>query len=140
MRFMHRKRPNRIQHVGGAATPAPSAPAAVSPPSISGSSTAEGSILTVAPGLFSGYPAPTRSYQWKANGTNISGQTGTTLDTTGQVTKTITVTETATNSEGNTTSTSAGFGPITGTAPTIVTFDSTSIKFDDTSHTFDEAA
>lgn len=89
----------------------PSAPVNTGLPAISGS-TVEGSALTVVPGSWSGYPTPTKGYQWNAGGVAISGQTGQTLDSTGRSGQTITVTETATNSQGSASATSAGFGPI----------------------------
>lgn len=84
------------------------APSNLVPPSISGSSTV-GSVLTVTAGTYTGSPPPALTYQWQADGADIVGETGTTLDTTlqsdGEV---ITVIETATNSEGSDTATSNG--------------------------------
>lgn len=85
-----------------------SVPAFTVAPVISGSSTA-GQVLTVAPGTVTGNPTPSVARQWKADGTNISGQTGTTYTTvTGDIGKAITCTETASNSQGSTPSTSNG--------------------------------
>lgn len=56
-----------------------------------------GSILTVLPGIVTGSNPITRSYQWKRNGINISGQTATTYTLTNtDIGTTITCVETAT--------------------------------------------
>jgi hypothetical protein len=95
---------------GRSAPITPFAPSFQSPPVISGD-VLEGSILTAIPGTVAGYPTPTRSYQWKADDSNV-GTDSTSFDTTGQAGKVITVVETATNSEGFDSETSAPFGPV----------------------------
>ena len=76
-------------------------------PSITG--TAEvGQTLTVVPGTWTGYPTPTKTYQWKRNGTPIGGATGTTyVCVAADGGQALTVTETATNSVGSASATSA---------------------------------
>lgn len=67
-----------------------------------------GQTLTVSPGTWVARPSPTYARQWKANGTNIPGATGTTyVPVVGDIGKTITVTVTATNTQGSTPATSA---------------------------------
>lgn len=60
-------------------------------PSISGAQP-NGSLLTASPGTWTGYPAPTFTYQWLANGVPIGGATASTYTTqAGEVGQTITV-------------------------------------------------
>lgn len=80
------------------------APTVTTAPVISGSVYA-GSTLTCTPGTYEGTPVPTVTRQWRLDGTNISGATGTTYVTSeGEVGGDITVRETATNTEGSVTS------------------------------------
>jgi hypothetical protein len=87
-------------------TGTPTAPVNTSPPSVSGTATV-GQLLSVSPGSWSGYPAPSFTYQWlRCNSvgqacTAISGATGTsyTLLST-DAGSTLAVTVKATNSSG----------------------------------------
>jgi hypothetical protein len=80
-------------------------------PAITGTTT-EGQTLTSDTGTWSG-TVVSYTYQWKADGVNISGATGSTyVLTASEVGATITVAVTATNEVGSTTATSAGVGPI----------------------------
>jgi hypothetical protein len=57
-----------------------------------------GNVLTVSDGTWTGTPAPTYTYQWQKNGTNISGQTASTYTTVfGDVGATITCEVTGAN-------------------------------------------
>lgn len=96
------------QATSNAVTAVGSAPANTVLPNITG--TAEvGQVLTVSNGTWTGVPAPTYTRQWKRNGTNISGATGTTYTLQGaDAGTTITATVTATNAMGNASATSAG--------------------------------
>ena len=86
--------------------PDPVAPTETTAPVIAGATTV-GSTLTVTPGVYDAYPAPTITRQWQANGTDIPGETGLTLDTTGLLASdSITCVETATNASGSINSTS----------------------------------
>lgn len=76
-------------------------------PSISGTAQV-GSTLTASAGTWNGYPAPTPTYQWNANGVAIGGATASTYTpVSGDIGKTITVTVTETNSSGSASATSA---------------------------------
>lgn len=77
----------------------PAAPSVATANSISGNLN-EGFILTLTRAIWNGYPDPTVSIQWKADGVDISGATSTTLDTTGLSGKIITCVENATNASG----------------------------------------
>lgn len=109
----------------GGGGPALSAPTNLVPPSISGTAT-QGNTLTVTPGSWTGNPVPSVSRLWKLNGAS-TGQVGLTYNLTlADVGGTITVTETATNSQGTASVTSSGVGPIASsgggsgiTAPTL---------------------
>ena len=102
---------------------APVLPANTVLPVISGS-TVVGQTLTTTDGTWTGFPAPTFTYQWKRGGVAISGATASSyLLVTADLGTVITVTVTATNSAGNASATAAGVGPITnpvvgGSAPT----------------------
>lgn len=75
---------------------------------------AEDEVLTVAPGTWTGTPAPTLTYQWFAGGESIPGAPGTTYQVqAGDVGKTITVLETATNSLGSAQAMSAPTATVT---------------------------
>ena len=97
------------------------APVNVAAPSIA-SSAFVGEVLTVSPGAWSGAFAAS-TYQWKRDGSNISGQTGTTYTTrAADDGKTVTCTETRTNLAGSASETTAGCAVTVGaTAPTITT-------------------
>lgn len=90
----------------------PAAPTVSVAGSISGNVN-EGFVLTLVPTIWNGYPDPTVTRQWKRDGANISGATGTTYTTvSADAGKTITCTESATNASGSGSSTSNGLGPI----------------------------
>src|SRR3989344_5799484 len=83
-------------------------------PSISGTAE-EGSTLTASPGTWGGNPAPTYSYQWKADGVAILGATASTyVLTRDESAANVTVTVTATNTSGSPSATSNTIGPIFG--------------------------
>jgi hypothetical protein len=88
------------------------APSNVTPPAISGSAT-QGQILTAVPGVWNGFPNPTRTYQWTRSGLVISGATASTyLLGSADVGLVIYVIETATNSAGTASASSTGVGPV----------------------------
>jgi hypothetical protein len=81
--------------------PSPSAPVNVDGPTIFGPANV-GNTLTSDRGGWTGYPYPTFTYQWRQNGLNISGETGTTyVVRVGDIGQNITLRVTATNSEGS---------------------------------------
>ena len=91
-------------------------PANMLPPTISGT-TAVGDTLTAATGTWSGYPAPTFSYQWRscdsagANCSDLATQTASTyVITIADAGHTIRVVVTATNGSGSSSATSATVG------------------------------
>ncbi len=59
-------------------------------------------------GMWSGVPAPTYTYQWRRNGTDISGETGQSFSPVTEVGNTITVRVTGTNASGSASATSPG--------------------------------
>ena len=63
----------------------PETPTIKTAPTIAGAggATAVGTVFTLTPGAYNGQPAPTLSYQWTNNGSDIGGETAETLDTTG---------------------------------------------------------
>jgi uncharacterized repeat protein (TIGR01451 family) len=92
-------------------------------PSISGNAVA-GDVLTASPGSWTGYPAPTYSYQWRQcdatflTCTDIVGETGTTyIVAVGDIGSTIRVAVTATNSAGSAFASSNQTFAVTGVAP-----------------------
>ena len=75
-------------------------PANSAPPVISGGP-AVGATLTASAGTWTGTPTPTVSRQWRRNGADIPGATGSTLSTAGYADgDVITLIETATNAVG----------------------------------------
>jgi len=96
---------------------APSPPVNVSSPTISGTPT-QNQTLTANPGTWTGSPTPTYTYRWNRcpqGGTcaSISGATGSTYTlTSADVGQNITVTVTATNASGATSTDSAPVGPV----------------------------
>jgi hypothetical protein len=102
-------------NAGGASSPATSAatgnvnriPTNTAAPTVSGLQV-YGSTLSVSDGTWSAYPSPTYTYQWKADGTNISGATSSTYASViGDVGKAITCAVTATNVNGSNTQVSS---------------------------------
>jgi hypothetical protein len=102
------------------------APINNTPPAISGTGVV-GAVLTLNEGIFEGNPTPTLARQWRLNGVNIGGQTGTTYTVqAGDVGGNIDCVVTATNSEGslgvasnNITGQSAGSPPVNTVAPVL---------------------
>jgi hypothetical protein len=85
----------------GAVAPTPTIPANITAPVISGN-TAVGSVLTTTIGNWSGLLPMTPSYQWRADGVNISLETASTYTTLiGDVSKYITCRVTVTNADGS---------------------------------------
>lgn len=79
----------------------PVLPANVTPPAVPVSAS-EGTVLNVTPGTWTGSPTPTLSYQWRRDGSAISGATNTSYTVVAaDLNATLTVVETATNSEGS---------------------------------------
>jgi hypothetical protein len=93
---------------GGPGTPAaPAAPAVVSAPVILGTPTV-GTPVSFVPAAFSGSPLPSVTRQWTLDGVDIGGATGTTYTPViGDVGGLLRIRETATNTEGSISSTSA---------------------------------
>jgi hypothetical protein len=70
-----------------------------------------GEILTATPASVTGYPTPDITWQWERSGSPISGATNSTyLLVAADIGETITVVQTATNSEGSDTAESAATG------------------------------
>ena len=87
--------------------PVVGAPANTAPPTISGSAT-PGSTLTAGSGTWTGTPTPTITRQWRRNGADIPGATGSTLSTTGySAGDVIVLREIATNTNGSASADSA---------------------------------
>lgn len=79
----------------------PSLPVNVVAPAISGSAVVD-SLLSCTRGTWTGYPAPTFTRQWQANGSNIPGEIGTTyLTVAGDSGKQIRCVWTGTNPQGH---------------------------------------
>lgn len=101
---------------------APVAPVFSSNPSIAGVAGVDVTV-SVTPGVASN--EPTYTYQWFADGVAIGGATSTSYTiTSSELGKLLTVTQTATNSAGSTTATSASIGPVA-SYPFTVDFDGT---------------
>jgi hypothetical protein len=95
----------------GAVSVSGTAPANTVVPAITGTTT-DGQTLTSSTGTWSG-TVVSYTYQWKADGVNISGATASTyVLTSSEVGADITVAVTATNEVGSTTATSAAVGPV----------------------------
>lgn len=74
-----------------------------------------GSVLGVSKGTWDAKPAPTYTYQWTRDGSNISGATSSSYTVVGADTgAVIACVVKATNTEGNASATSNGIGPIIG--------------------------
>lgn len=101
----------------------PAAPVFTADPVASGTA-AEGSLLSVSNGTVTGFPAPTYAYQWRRNGTAISGATSA-IYTVGAFTlgDLITCAVTATNSEGSATAVSNALEVVEAADPTVVVLD-----------------
>ncbi len=108
--------------VSSTATGAVAAGTLVAPVPVVSGSALVGSTLTVDPGSWGPSPV-TLSYQWKANGTNITGATGSSLSlTAAQLGQTITVTVTGTKAGYTTASKdSAATAPVTAPIGTLTT-------------------
>lgn len=87
---------------------------------VASGSTSLGAVLSVTTGTWTGYPAPSYTYQWRRNGVNISGATSSTY--TVAITDsgaTLTCLVTATNAGGAVAQASNGITAQTFTSPTI---------------------
>ncbi|AEH88210.1 LamG-like jellyroll fold domain-containing protein [Mesorhizobium opportunistum] len=103
-----------LQAGGGGSAPV-IAPANTVLPAISGVAS-QAQTLSCSTGTWTGGGSIAYTYQWKADGTNISGATASTyLLTASEVGKVITCAVTATNAAGNATATSSGTSAVTGT-------------------------
>lgn len=92
---------------------APAAPVFTGSSVISGTPEV-GQTLTCTPGTRTGYPTPTVTFQWRAEGVNIGGATASTyVLTSGESGDDIDCVVTATNIHGNDTDTSNTLGPVT---------------------------
>jgi hypothetical protein len=103
------------------------APVFITDASISGSAV-EGATLTAVSGTLGGTPTITSTYQWRRDGVDISGATGSTYDINFALDAgtLISVRQTATNGLGSEVSTSAPVGPVVAAyAPIAVEFDGT---------------
>lgn len=109
-------------------------PANTAPPVISGGP-AVGATLTASAGTWTGDPTPTVSRQWRRNGADIPGATGSTLSTTGySAGDVIFLRETATNTNGSASADSAGL-TLTAEAPAdALTDDAGNALADDSSN------
>ena len=108
-------------------TPSEFAPYNIFPPVIVGDPI-NGQTITYQPGTWAGYPTPTRTPQWTRNGSNIPGATNPsytiTEDDVGEI---IEIDETASNSQGSDTASSAGvIGSPSASAPVNVVLPSIS--------------
>lgn len=107
--------------------PSPSAPVNLDGPTIFGPSNV-GNTITSDRGGWSGYPTPTFTYQWRRNGLNISGETGTTyVVQLADVGQNITLRVTATNSEGSAGATSNTLVGVAGGDPAYLKEDGETI-------------
>lgn len=100
----------RRRRNGGGGTPA--APVIVGVPTISGTENV-GQTLTATPAITTGNPTPAITWQWERTGVAISGATSSTYTlVSADEGETLTVVQTATNSEGSDTAESAPTGTI----------------------------
>jgi hypothetical protein len=98
--------------------PVSSPVANVTLPVVSGA-TVVGQVLTCDPGTWTGAPAPTFAYQWRRNGVNIGGATGSTyIPVTADLGAMLDCMVTATNPSNSATAISNSVGPIL-TAPVV---------------------
>lgn len=106
-----------------------SAPVNTVAPVVSGDAE-EGSVLSVTTGTWTGSPAPTFTYQWTADGVDISGETGSTYTTdTDNVGEDIGCDVTGTSASGSATEAS---NEITVTAGVPAGYTANAVKFDGT--------
>lgn len=106
---------SEVAVMGSAVAAAP--PVNTFAPSISGQARV-GETLTANPGTWTGSPAPTFAYQWKADASNIVGATSSTYElTTAEYDKVITVEVTATNVGGSASAVSSATSKVQGTPP-----------------------
>ena len=89
-------------------------------PSITGGLTA-GSVLTCSPGTFAGKPTPTVAYQWRLNGSNVSGQTSSTYTRTAAANAIPSCIVTLSNGVSNNVSQTATAAATQSTAPSTTT-------------------
>jgi subtilase family serine protease len=114
--------PTGIGTPNGVKPPQPAPPVNTSPPTITGTPT-QFQTLTAHAGTWTGYPAPTFTYQWNRCMSGIPclpvlGATSTTYTLgSSDVGDTITVTVTATNGSGASQATSAAVGPVAPAPP-----------------------
>lgn len=95
-----------FRKAGATTTDSATAPVNGIPPSIAHAQAKVGVVMTAVPGVWA--PFATFTYQWKRNGTNMSGATNATYTpVAGDIGNAITVTVTATNSAGSASATSA---------------------------------
>lgn len=95
-----------------AVTALPVAPSLSGVPTISGTTT-QGEILTATAATASGTPAPTRTWQWRRNGSAISGATSATYTLqAADVGAVVSVTQTETNASGSASATSTNTATI----------------------------
>ena len=105
-----------INRTGGGT---PAAPVNSVAPVISGTPT-QGETLSASPGVWTGFPYPSFTYQWEADGSPIVGATSSTFVLTAtEVGANITCDVTGTNTEGAATGTSNTIGPVVAAATTI---------------------
>ena len=97
------------------------APSITGVPTISGTEQV-GKVLTASAASVTGSPTPTRTWQWKRNGTPITGSTSSTHTlVAADEGATLTVVQTETNSAGSDTAESAATGTIAAASPSEIT-------------------
>jgi len=107
---------------GGGIVPLPAPPINSASPRIVGIPRF-GNMLSINPGAWSNTPDLT--YQWKVNGSTITGQTAATFLVPNNIGDTITATETATNADGNASQTTPGVVIAGALPPSLVIYDKT---------------